>query len=175
MHNRLLVTLNPPADADSERVRRNVHDQLLADDSFCGNGGRFGHPLCDWFVIGGRWSGLLAETLMSGAYRQAVRTRFPDMNREWLPQSLITEHAADLDAIWQAFGGSGLSPYTRCSHEDWGYPDDAMLLSRGLYTALLAEHEGQDSDRESYADLDGDELHPDFIGRKWLVVVDYHS
>ena len=60
MHSRLLVTLDAPADAGSQHVREDAFNRLMDDDSFCGEGGRFGHPLCDWFVIGGRWSGLLA-------------------------------------------------------------------------------------------------------------------
>jgi hypothetical protein len=175
MHNRMLITLTPPAGADSERVRQNAFGRLIVDDSFCGDGGRFGSSLCDWFVIGGRWSGLLTATVMGGAFTHTVRARFPDMDREWLPQSVIDTHATDLDAIWQSLGGNGPSPYTRSSHEDFGYPDDAMLVTQPLYAALLAEHEGESVVRDSYADLDGDELQPNFVGRKWVVVVDYHN
>ena len=50
-----------------------------------------------------------------------------------------------------------------------------MLLTMELYVALLAQYEGLSLDRDSFADLDGDELQPDFVGRKWLVVVDYHN
>jgi hypothetical protein len=53
MHNRLLVTLGAPAEAGSEWVRDDVFDRLTKDDSFCGEPGRFGAPLCDWFFIGG--------------------------------------------------------------------------------------------------------------------------
>ena len=173
MHNRLLLTLAAPADAGPEQVRRDVFDQLMNDDSFCGGGGRFGSPLCDWFVIGGRWSGLLAETVMGGAFNDKVRA-LADMNQKWLSKSVIDKHAAELDAIWQSLGGTGPSPYSRSGYEELGYADDAMLLSKGLYAALLAEHEGEITG-DRYADLDGEELHPDFVGRKWLVVVDYHN
>jgi len=54
MHHRLLITLDFPAGADSADVRGGVYKKLMDDDSFCGEGGVFGSPLCDWFVIGGR-------------------------------------------------------------------------------------------------------------------------
>ena len=83
MHYRLLVTLEASADADSADVRDSVHDQLLNDDSFCGEGGRFGSPLCDWFVIGGRWSGMLAEVSLGEAYKAALCARFPKLDEDW--------------------------------------------------------------------------------------------
>ena len=85
------------------------------------------------------------------------------------------EHGAELDAIWQAQGGTGPSPYTRSAYEHLGYRDDAMPITQALYDALLSEFAGTNSDRELYADLDDEELSPDFVGRKWLVVVDYHN
>ena len=131
----MLITLKAPADADSATVRRDIYDRLMSDDSFCGEGGRFGSPLCDWFVIGGRWSGLLRETI----------------------------------------GDVGPGPYDRTGYEDHGFPDDAMPLTTELYEALLAEYQGDSIGADGYADLDNEELQPDFVGRKWIVVVDYHS
>ena len=72
MHYQLLVTMSFADDATSAEVRRTVYDTLLADSSFCGEGGCFGSPLCDWFVIGGRWSGLLAKASLGLEYQQAV-------------------------------------------------------------------------------------------------------
>jgi hypothetical protein len=159
MHNRLLLTLDAPSDAGSKHVREDAFNRLMDDDSFCGEGGRFGFPLCDWFVIGGRWSGLLSQTLIGDAYRAAAGD----------------QHGAALDAIWSRHGGPGPSPDNRDNYEQLGYPDDAMIVSEALYDALLAENEGIDSDCQHYADLDGDEVSRGFIGRKWLVVVDYHN
>ena len=175
MHYRLLITLDSPANADSASVRDDVHDRLMQDDSFCGEGGRFGSPRCDWFVIGGRWSGLLAEITIGAAYKDAVRAQFPELAREYWPQSTVDRHRATLDALWQAHGGTGPSPYTRSGYEQLGFPDDAMLLTPALYDALLSEYDGQSRTGEGHADLDDDPLHRDFIGRKWLVVIDYHN
>lgn len=179
MHYRMLVTTSLPDSATSRDARHAVHDALLNDDSFCGTGGRFGSPLCDWFEIGGRWSGLLAETNMGEAYRAAIIARFPEMAKGWWPHSLVDGHRAELDSIWQSHGGTGASPYTRNDGHDLGHPDDAMLLTRELYDALLAPYEGEslvtDVSHCEYVDLHDDPLQGDAIGSKWLVVVDYHN
>ena len=172
MHHLLLVTITLPDGATSEEARRAVDDTLMNDDSFCGEGGRFGAPLCDWFVIGGRWSGLLAETLLGAAYRDAVIAKFPEFNREWLQHSFIDSHGQELDALWRDHGGTGPSPYTRDGYQD--FPDDAMVITSELYEALVSKYRGEVRD-EHFVDLDGEPLQPDFVGRKWLVVVDYHS
>ena len=89
MHYQMLVTTSRPDSATSEDARCTVYDALLNDDSFCGTGGRFGSPLCDWFVIGGRWSGLLAKTVIGKNYQAAVLTRFPELAKPCWPESLI--------------------------------------------------------------------------------------
>ena len=54
MHFRMLVTISREGIKTSEEARNAVHNKLLEDQSFCGDGGRFGSPVADWFVIGGR-------------------------------------------------------------------------------------------------------------------------
>jgi hypothetical protein len=173
MHHRLLITLKAPTDADSATVRNDVYNRLMSDDSFVGEGGRFGSPLCDWFVIGGRWSGYLAEIVIGESYKNALFARLPEFDRDFLPRSLVDRHRADLDELWRIHGGTGPSPYSRSGYEDHGYPDDAMPLTAELYKALLARFENRND--EGHADLDDEALQPDFVGRKWLVVVDYHN
>ena len=175
MHHLLLITLKAPADADSATVRCDVYDRLMEDNSFVGEGGRFGSPLCDWFVIGGRWSGLLAEIVVGDSFKNAVHARFPKLAGDSWPQSFVDRHRAELDALWRLHGGTGPSPYTRSGYEDHGFPDDAMPLTIELYEALLAKYQGDSIGADGYADLDDEELQPDFVGRKWLVVVDYHN
>jgi hypothetical protein len=175
MHYRMLVTISLPDGTTSEKARKAVYSALMNDHSFCGEGGRFGSPLCDWYVIGGRWSGLLAEITLGDAYKNEVRGRFPELAGQWYYPSVIERHAAELDALWQAHGGAGPSPYTRSGYEELGYDDDALLLTDQLYDALLIEHEGASVNRPDYADLNNEELERSFIGRKWLVVVDYHN
>lgn len=63
MHHLMLVTTTLKPDDTSDDIRSRVYHTLLDDTTFCGDGGRFGSPECDWFVIGGRWSGWLTEML----------------------------------------------------------------------------------------------------------------
>lgn len=174
MHTRMFITLAAPQGSKSAGVRCSVYERLMADDSFCGDAGRFGSPLCDWFVIGGRWSGTLAETAIGPSHRAAVRTRFPELAAHFWPDAFARKNAAQLDAIWNAHNGKGPSPYTRSGYEQLGFDDDATVLTQTLYDALLAEHEGQTTN-SVYADLDDEPLSPEFVGRKWIVVIDYHS
>jgi phage terminase large subunit-like protein len=62
MHNLMLVTITMSPGATSQDARLRVYSELVADPSFCGEAGRFGSPLADWFVIGGRCSGYLSST-----------------------------------------------------------------------------------------------------------------
>lgn len=179
MHFLMLVTTSLPDGATSEQARWTVADALLNDDSFCGSGGRFGSPLCDWFVIGGRWTGILAQTMIGERYQTSLTTRFPALLDDWQPELLVEQHGAELDALWAACGGTAASPYTRTSYQELGYEDDAMLLTKQLYERYLAKYQGcelvKDAGHCEYIDLDGEPLAPDFCGEKWLVVVDYHS
>jgi hypothetical protein len=146
---------------------------LLADDSFCGEGGRFGTPLCDWFVIGGRWSGRLQKALLGDTYQAAFRQGFPDMVSGSFSSGLVEKHHDQLNQLWQRFGGTGEHPYNRDGYDHLGGEDDAMLVNQALYDHFLARDPGQNC--ETFADLDDEPVSETFIGRKWLVAVDYHN
>jgi hypothetical protein len=49
-----------------------------------------------------------------------------------------------------------------------------MLLTQELYNNVLHEFAGT-NESEYHADLDGEDVSPAMVGRKWLVVVDYHN
>lgn len=174
MHYLMLVTLTLAGDATSEEARSAVYDTLLHDDTFCGSGGRFGIPLCDWFVIGGRWSGLLPQTHYGEPYARAfIALQTPGRSaRDTL------QRRTALETLWQQFGGLPPAPLHRES-DPYGHEDDALLVDQALYDRLLAVHDGQatvsDGCHCELVDLDDDPVAPWFVGRKWLVVVDYHS
>jgi hypothetical protein len=55
-----------------------------------------------------------------------------------------------------------------------------MLLDPIVYEHFLKPYAGSaenigDDNLADFADLDGDNVGDSFIGRKWLVVIDYHS
>lgn len=179
MHFRMFVTTSQSEDADSLTVRSSVFHTLASDDSFCGSGGLFGSTVCDWFEIGGRWSGILAIAQIGETYRAAVTARFPEMANKWLPHSLVLNHGDELDALWRLHGGIDQSPFTRNDGSTIGFTDDALLLTEDLYATLLAQYQGNamvsDAGHFEYVDLDQEQLQPDFVGRKWVVVIDYHN
>lgn len=173
MHYLMLVTLALDGGTTSLDARQQAMDFLLADDSFCGEGGRFGSPLCDWFVIGGRWSGMLKTTLLGDAYKAEFHQEFPEMASDYFPALLVDKHRDALNRLWQRFGGTGAHPATRSSYDHLGCDDDALIVNQALYDHFLAEAPGQHC--ETFADLDDEPVNESFIGRKWLVVVDYHN
>jgi hypothetical protein len=178
MHHLLLVTLNRPVNAASLDTRERVRSELLDDDSFCGGGGRFGAPLCDWFVIGGRWSGYLKETMLGKPYQAAFKRAFPSIAAHGLPQKTIEAESEILNRFWHGVGGTGSHPVLRSGHDELGDDDDAMLVDHLLYEHFLREHEGDfqgDGLRCRFADLDDEPVAESFIGHKWLVVIDFHN
>jgi hypothetical protein len=180
MHHLLLVTIAMSQGTSSEDARCRVHSRLVDDASFCGEGGRFGCPLADWFVIGGRWSGFLREALLGQPYKDALAQDFPQFTNGFFYSRLVDEHKAGLDKLWHRFGGSGNHPLLRSGYDHFGNDDDAMPVDRFLYDRFLKPHAGTatnagGAEPTDFADLDGDEVDESFIGRKWIVVVDYHN
>ena len=180
MHTLLLVTLSMSEGATSEDARCRAYSRLLDDPTFCGEGGRFGSPQCDWFVIGGRWSGILQKTLLGRKYQTAFKREFPQFANSWYPRDLVDQHRDELNWFWHRFGGKDDHPIARSGWRDQGSDDDAMPVNRRLYGRLLKDHHGYATNRPGvgsicdFADLDNESLEDSFIGRKWLVVVDYH-
>ena len=176
MHHRLLITLTLTAAATSLDARIRARSKLLEDDSFCGQGGRFGSPLCDWFVLGGRWSGSLKEQLLGPEYQAALQREFPDFTNGWFATSFIEKHRHGLDQLWRRFGGRDSHPLTRNGYDELGADDDAMLVDEALYERFLKAYRDLEYGGDAeFADLDGDAVDGWYIGRKWLVVIDYHN
>ncbi len=57
-----------------------------------------------------------------------------------------------------------------------GFPDDAMIVDLVLYDKLLKKYEGtwHSGDKYDFCDLDREDVNEDFVGKKWIVIVDYH-
>jgi hypothetical protein len=94
----------------------------------------------------------------------------------WIPHSVQQELAKQFQEQWDSLAPAAYVgiPYIRDTYKEDGYADDAMLLTQELYDALLKEYEGHD-ESEYHADLEYEPVLPAMIGKKWLVVVDYHS
>jgi hypothetical protein len=181
MHHLMLITISMSPGATSEDARCRAYSRLLEDDSFCRDGGgRFGSPVCDWFVIGGRWSGFIQETLLGDAYQAAFTKEFPDMASGYFAARLVDEHRDALNQLWRQFNGLSDNPLTRSSYDELGCDDDAMLVDQALYGHFLKPLAGKSTCLDAtsphdFADLDDEPVGESFIGRKWLIVVDYHN
>jgi hypothetical protein len=171
-----LVTFNKDEAETSEEARSYVTD-YLQESGFTGQG-RWSGGLADWFVIGGRWSGELTRALLDSVKLAAVEKAFEARHGWWLGgQEHVTENQRrkQMKAIFaREFPDfTGEMPYWRNPYQDEGYEDDAMILTQALYDALLKEYEGQE-DSDNHADLEDEPVSPAMVGKKWLVVVDYH-
>jgi hypothetical protein len=182
MHYRFLVTFDSKHATTSYDARRFVLD-TLQDEGFC-NRGRWDGGMADWFLIGGRWSGELSRH----SWGEKLYTEIAEIEQEhdiqlWgahyndsLMQVLQQHLTRRVQMRWdnaapEAYKGI---PIQRDTDKDFGYEDDAMLLTQELYDALLKEYEGK-VESEHHADLDYEEVTPAMVGKKWLVVVDYHN
>lgn len=186
MHYRLFVLTQKEHAKDSEEVRRYVYNELSSDPSFCGEGGRFGSPLCDWFVIGGRWSGELTKAGLDQEKLKAFEKEFGELYGWWTGgKGTVTEEIRAKQAVevfkkyFPDFQGG--HPYWRNSYAHLGYKDDAMIVSKEIWGKVLKAYESVDyrvEDEDSdlaVVDLECDPISERVIGKKWLVVVDYHS
>jgi len=182
MHYRFLVTVNKDAAESSEQARKLVSETLLAE-GFVADG-RWGSGQADWFVIGGRWSGELSRA----AWAKELTRRMAAVEEEkgvqvwgaWYgdaeKQKVQKELERTFRRMWRAEAPAtyvGI-PVNRDTYQEYGYEDDAMILTEELYNALLKEYEGQ-CQSEHHADLEDEAISPDMVGTKWIVVVDYHN
>jgi len=155
MHYRFFAILDPkqhgmeqPEDVTSSAVRSTVQNILEQDTTFCGDGGRFGSALADWFVIGGRWSGALQNIeeseegndkwtkelhiLLHGACK-VVHPDNPIATQCYgFTDKDIKENALAFQQAWEKHGGKGKNPYARDTYNNNGYEDDAMLITQEI-------------------------------------------
>jgi len=186
VHYRMFVTFDKGNAKTSKEARDYAYDTLLNDSGFSSEGSRFGSPVCDWFVIGGRWSGLLSTVSWGKKLYKQIRKMEKEADIQIRgchygseekrgEQTTLKEKVETLyeEALPKRY--KGLLTYDRSSYAQYGYEDDAMVLTKELYEACLKDHEGEDCDGEHYVDLDFDCVGPEMVGKKWLVVVDYHN
>lgn len=141
MHSRMLATINIDDADESSKARHLIYDRLLAE-GFTEGGGHWPEGACDWFVIGGRWSG--------------------DLN-DPVTQKMLESVEGERD-----------------SYNEYGYEDDAKIVTDEIWERLFRSYyEG--SAAEKYADIwDANDNAPvtdkeSLVGKKWVVVVDYHT
>jgi hypothetical protein len=182
MHYRFLVTFKSDAAKNSTQARRYAAQTLDEQGFVCAND-RWGSGMADWFVIGGRWSGELSrhswakriteqmDALEKSHGVQVWGAFYGDEEKQRVQREL----AERFQGLWNAAAPRAFRgiPIQRDTYKSVGYEDDAMLLTKELYNALLKEYAGR-NESEYHADLEYDAVSPEMVGRKWLVIVDYH-
>ncbi len=184
MHARLIVLLDKRQGETSRDVRRRA-DLRLTSEGFTGEGGLFASPPSDWFVIGGRFSGCLTELRLDQDKLRAFRVEYGDQGLDWAGRKSSEEkQRAKAQKLFLQFFPEfkGEPPVWRDDYQTLGYEDDAQVLDEALYK-FLGELEGYVRGGDDlyhgncFVDLDDayNELSLDSIGKKWVVVVDFHS
>lgn len=142
------------------------------------------YSMADWFVIGGRWSGALSRaTWAKELYAHIQKRERQEKIRIWgigyggkPDQDAQRRLKKELERYWQEHCHEeyGDTSVDRDAYKEDGYSDDAMIITEEIYNALLKEYEGE-SDGDHFVDLESEPLSREVIGKKWVVVVDYHS
>ena len=90
--------------------------------------GGYENDVWDWYVIGGRWSGLL-NPKSKEFYEKAdllFKERYEDS--QFVSTNMIKEQAEALETIWNELGGVGVNLYKRNQYDSDGSDDDCMPL-----------------------------------------------
>jgi hypothetical protein len=123
----------------------------------------------------------------SAAVRQVVLDYLDEQGFADLNEKVFSGGWCDSFKIGGRFTGylTGLSNKRKCK-TDLGHNDDAQIVTAALYDRYLRQFEGESQLYElprphgevcdiGFLDTDGDVVTPDFIGKKWLVVLDIHE
>lgn len=196
----MYALLNKKEAKTSEEARNEVKSQLEDDDSFVGEGGRFGSPIADWFVIGGRWSGDLSSHKLDKDFHKEVRKAIKPENKFGYTDEEIVKNMTKFQEIWESLGGKGKNAYNRDQYEDGGMEDDGQIVDEKLWDnvikplfddtkyeskwGIIKRKNDYNSPEPILVDLDQEEeinfsdkekVKKDIVGKKWIVVVDYHN
>ena len=192
MHYRLFVLTNKENGKTSSEVRDYVRSKLDNDASFCGEGGRFGSPIGDWFMIGGRWSGALTLLKLDQDKLNAFWQEFEDKKLGWTNNSdkkeedQMVKSALLFKKYFPDFVGE--IPVWRGSKVQYchtGEPDDAQIVTEELWNALEKDYQEKhksniptepEAEEDGICDLEAEEVTKEnVVGKKWIVVIDYHN
>ena len=155
----------------------------LQQQGFAGEGTRFSCPIADWFVVGGRWSGEFTKQTLDKDKIQAFEKEFEKKYGYWINKSvsqddrrkqsekLFKEYFPDFD---------GKMPYWRNGYNEMGADDDAVIVNNAIYTKIVkAGMKNGIEDGGAVVDTNGWDVcnmkKKDIVGKKWIVVVDFHS
>ena len=153
MHYLYFVVFDKKEAKDSDEAR-GLAESTLVEQNFCGGEGYFCESKADWFVIGGRWSGLLS----------------------WIQLEIDPSNQEKLRKAWKKANIKEVFPYDRNTFSSEGHGDDAMIVGQKLLEALRKKYsdiEIYDADNNYEISLGG--LEDKDLLNRWIVVIDYHN
>ncbi len=183
MHASLFVVIPKEKKDTSFAARERVYN-YLNDNNFAGGSGRFGGGMADWFVIGGRWSGALTIARLDKAKYKAMEEELGSEHwytgSGWTEAKRLAQYKAVFDKHFPDFKGD--YPAWRNNYAQMGFEDDAQVID----AALAAEYLTRENVRDDYDNggavistdesLECEDVKPeDYIGKYWIVVIDFHS
>lgn len=186
MHFRL-ITIFDNHKAENSREARNFVDDYLMNQGFVSDG-KVWNGICDWFIIGGRWSGDLEKAHLEKNKLEELEDEFENKygwtlggkdsidreDRMEQMQSLFDKYFPDFD---------GVMPYWRDTYKDNGYSDDAQIIDQDIWDRVISDYNNPE-DTYQYQVTDDydqplvycidDSIKENMIGDYWAVIVDYH-
>ncbi len=187
MHARLIVLLDKQDGETSLDARERANERLLREGFAGQGGGLFASSPSDWFVIGGRWSGQLTELRLDQDKWKAFRAEYEDQRLGWISRKNPEEkQKARAQKLFRQFFPEfkGEPPVSRDPYEVFGFEDDAQVLDEVLFEFLEGLEDygdiAQGNDLYSggcFVDLDDPYAGLDsaIVGKKWCIVIDFHS
>ena len=187
MHAILYVLCPKHGLEDSKSARDHVF-HWLSDNGFTENKGLFQRYYADWFVIGGRWSGELTANQLDQEKIKALNNEFEKKYGFWINKDITEEIRREQynTLLKQYFPDYQGSPWAfRDSYQESGYEDDAQIVNQSIYDRIIKDHLIDEISQEKLwnggaviaTDMQDnkDPTTPDrFIGKYWIVVVDFH-
>jgi hypothetical protein len=185
MHS-LYFVITPHADGVSSREVLNEVERILDNEDFVFSDKLWSGGKCDWYGIGGRWSGLLSElTWAKMAVAEILKLEqkndvqingvfYGDSDKS-LKQKEIQEQA---EQIWNKHKPKEylLTTYYRNQFENTPQDDDAMIITPELWHKLketyndVEVYDSENHQEFTISSVTDDDL---YIA-KWITVVDYH-
>lgn len=196
MHYAYFVSI-PKDEAETPEAAIRTAEQFLDSNAFVSEGGLYAGGKCDWYEVGGRWSGLFTEmrpeyTAFMSAVKTMLAKDFPTIADDFLQthsygspdKNLLRDKAqAKVLKLWEKSGIEGVScPLARGGTFSWkgqerNQFDDAQLLTQEQYDALIAKDGGYGDSEVVMTDTYEESTiknSPEMVGR-WCVVIDYHN
>ena len=121
MHKGVILLVKAETEQDAKEKATNFMD-------------RYQDTVWDWYVIGGRWSGILND--LATKFSNKADKILKKEKHGFITQKEVTDKQPELQKLWEDLGGSGTNPLGRSTYDSEGATDDVMPLKDCLETVL---------------------------------------